>query len=343
MDDALRMGQTILNNVAEPIDVGGHPISRSVSIGVAIGYPGETTVDQLLQHADVALLEAKARGRSIVQPFNEKMREKVEARSEIELHLGNAISSGALRLVYQPEFDLRNGNLLAVEALVRWQHPVRGLLDADEFIDVAEETNTIIELGRWVLVQGCRQLAEWRSQYPDLSLQLRVNVSPAQLISKDFVSTVAATLSAFDLTGDLLCLEITERAVFPDLDQVLSTLRELRAIGVQAAIDDFGTGFSSLAQLKTLPVDTLKIDRSFVEGLGLDVGDTAIVESIVRLAQTLHLHLVAEGVETARAVHELLRIGCHRAQGHLLGEPFPADDLAPVLAGQRRNVEIFGF
>ncbi|HEX3815954.1 MAG TPA: bifunctional diguanylate cyclase/phosphodiesterase [Mycobacteriales bacterium] len=340
LDDALRIGQTILSAVGAPIDVGGHPISRSASIGVAIGYPGETTVDQLMQHADVALLEAKARGRGVIQPFNEKMRAKVEARAEIELHLPDAISSGALRVVYQPEFDLRNGNLLAVEALVRWQHPVRGLLDAEEFIDIAEETNTIIELGRWVLAQACRQLAAWQSQYPQLQLQLRVNVSPAQLISKDFVANVAQQLTAFGLSGEQLCLEITERAVFPDLEPLLSTLRDLRSIGVAAAIDDFGTGFSSLAQLKTLPVDTLKIDRSFVAGVGLDIGDTAIVESIAQLARTLDLQIVAEGVESVRAVRELLRIGCHRAQGNLLGHAFPAEQLAPILAGQRLNVEL---
>jgi len=338
LDDALRIGQGILSAAAEPIAVGGHPISRSASMGVAIGYPGESTVDELLQHADVALLEAKARGRNTIQPFNEEMRAKVEARSEIELHLANAVATGGLRLFYQPEFDLRDGGLLAVEALVRWQHPIRGLLEPDEFIDVAEETNTIIELGRWVLLESCRQLATWRARYPDLALQLRVNVSPAQLISKDLVSVVAAALADWQLVGNMLCLEITERAVFPDLDQVLSTLRELRAIGVQAAIDDFGTGFSSLAQLKTLPVDVLKIDRRFVSGLGADVGDTAIVEAIARLARTFQLELVAEGVETGRVIRELLRIGCHRAQGNLLGRPVPADLLASVLAGERLDV-----
>jgi EAL domain-containing protein (putative c-di-GMP-specific phosphodiesterase class I) len=267
------------------------------------------------------------------------MRAKVEERSEIELHLANAVATGGLRLFYQPEFDLRDGALLAVEALVRWQHPVRGLLEPDEFIDVAEETNTIIELGRWVLLEACHQLASWRTRYPDLPLQLRINVSPAQLISKDLVSVVSAALAEYQLVGNMLCLEITERAVFPDLDQVLSTLRELRSIGVQAAIDDFGTGFSSLAQLKTLPVDVLKIDRQFVTGLGLDVGDTAIVEAIARLASTFHLELVAEGVEVGRVIPELLRIGCHRAQGNLLSAPLPAELLIPVLAGERLDVQ----
>jgi EAL domain-containing protein (putative c-di-GMP-specific phosphodiesterase class I) len=290
-------------------------------------------------HADVALLEAKARGRNVVQPFNEEMRAKVQARSEIELHLATAISGGALRLHYQPEFDLRTGALLAVEGLVRWQHPLRGLLEAEEFIDVAEETNTIIELGRWTLIESCRQLATWRARHPDLALQLRINVSPAQLISKDFVSVVSDTLREFDVSPDLLCLEITERAVLPDLIQVLSTLGELRNVGVHAAIDGFGTGFSSLGQLKTLPVDTLIIDRRFVAGLGVDVGDTAIVEAIARLAGTFRLQLVAEGVESPRAVRELLRIGCDRAQGHLLGEPLPASLLIPVLAGERLDVQ----
>jgi diguanylate cyclase (GGDEF)-like protein len=339
IEEGLRIGERLLEAASRPIMVGANPISRSASIGVAIGYPGETTVDELMLHADVALLEAKARGRNVVQPFNEEMRAKVQARSEIELHLANAISGGALRLHYQPEFDLRTGALLAVEGLVRWQHPLRGLLEAEEFIDIAEETNTIIELGRWALVESCRQLTTWRARHPDLTLQLRINVSPAQLISKDFVSVVSDTLRQFDVSPDLLCLEITERAVFPDLVQVLSTLRELRTVGVHAAIDGFGTGFSSLGQLKTLPVDTLIIDRRFVAGLGVDVGDTAIVEAIARLAGTFHLQLVAEGVESPRAVRELLRIGCDRAQGHLLGEPLPASLLIPVLAGERLDVQ----
>lgn len=339
IEEGLSIGKRVLEAASRPIMVGANPISRSASIGVAIGYPGETTVDELMLHADVALLEAKARGRNIVQPFNEEMRAKVQARSEIELHLANAISGGALRLHYQPEFDLRTGALLAVEGLVRWQHPLRGLLAAEEFIDIAEETNTIIELGRWALVESCRQLATWRARHEDLALQLRINVSPAQLISKDFVSVVSDTLRQFDVSPDLLCLEITERAVFPDVVQVMSTLRELRTVGLHAAIDGFGSGFSSLGQLKTLPVDTLIIDKRFVAGLGVDVGDTAIVEAIARLAGTFRLQLVAEGVESPRAVRELLRIGCDRAQGHLLGEPLPASMLNPVLAGERLDVQ----
>lgn len=335
MDEALVLAREILDAVTVPIEVGGHPVSRSASIGVAIGQPGVTTVDELILYADVALLEAKARGRSNIQPFNEDIRAKIDTRSQIELHLSSAIADGAFRLHYQPEFDLRTGALVAVEALLRWQHPVRGLLSAEEFIDIAEETNTIIELGGWVLAEACAQVVQWRHSYPDLDLMLRVNVSPAQLISRDMVPAVTRILATTGLPGHALCLEITERAVLPDLDQVLSALGELNGIGVVSAIDDFGTGYSSLSQLKSLPVHTLKIDRGFVAGVGTDPGDTAIVESIVRLARTFRLGLVAEGVETPQAVRDLIRIGCYRAQGNLLGRPMPAEDFVPVLSTGR--------
>ncbi|HVX46392.1 MAG TPA: bifunctional diguanylate cyclase/phosphodiesterase [Mycobacteriales bacterium] len=338
MEDALVVARRILDSVTVPIDVGGHPVSRSASIGVAIGHPGETNVDELILYADVALLEAKARGRSAIQPFNEEIRAKIDTRAQIELHLSSAIADGAFRLHYQPEFDLRSGALVAVEALLRWEHPVRGLLSAEEFIDIAEETNTIIELGRWVLAEACQQVVRWRRDYPDLDLMVRVNISPAQLISKDMVPTVMRTLSATGLPGHALCLEITERVVLPDLDQVLSALGELHGLGVVCAIDDFGTGYSSLSQLKSLPVDTLKIDRGFVAGVGRDPGDTAIVESIARLARTFRLGLVAEGVETAQAVQDLIRIGCYRAQGNLLGRPLPPHEIEPVLSTGRWSV-----
>lgn len=337
MEQALSLARGILDAVTLPIDVGGHPVSRSASIGVAIGEPGCTSVDELILYADVALLEAKARGRSVIQPFNEEIRAKIDTRAQIELHLSTAIADGAFRLHYQPEFDLRDGRLVAVEALLRWQHPVRGLLAAEEFIDIAEETNTIIELGRWVLAEACAQVAGWRRAYPGLDLLVRVNVSPAQLISKDMVPVVMRTLAATGLPGHALCLEITERAVLPDLDQVLAALRELHGIGVACAIDDFGTGYSSLSQLKSLPVDTLKVDRGFVAGVGIDPGDTAIVESIMRLASTFHLDLVAEGVESQQAIRELIRIGCYRAQGNLLGRPLPAEEFASALGAGHWN------
>jgi EAL domain-containing protein (putative c-di-GMP-specific phosphodiesterase class I) len=227
--------------------------------------------------------------------------------------------------------DLRTGQLLAVEALVRWNHPQRGVLPAGSFITVAEETGLIADLGRWVLTEACRQMAVWRKQFPLLRITMRVNVSPAQLATRNIVHLVNDCLVKNDLPGRLLCLEITEHAVVQDVQQTVDVLHELKALGITLAIDDFGTGYSSMSQLKHLPVDALKLDQTFVAGLGIDVGDRAIVDATVRLAQSFGLEVVAEGVETVDLVDELLKLGCHRAQGFLLCRPQPAAELESLL------------
>ncbi|HEY5881342.1 MAG TPA: EAL domain-containing protein, partial [Nakamurella sp.] len=245
----------------EPILVGGEEVSRAVSIGVALGEPGRTTTSELMNQADQAMLEAKSRGGNEIGVFSAQMRRANEIRTDIELHIGTAIRHGSLLLHYQPEVDLRDGRILGVEALVRWPHPNLGLLQPSAFIDVVDATNLAGELGRWVLGQACGQLRRWQRQYPDRRLGISVNISPAQLITLDFVPTVSKILSDHDLNGQRLTLEITEQALVRDTDQALATLRGLQRIGVKVAIDDFGTGYSSFAQLKSLPADTLKIDR----------------------------------------------------------------------------------
>jgi EAL domain-containing protein (putative c-di-GMP-specific phosphodiesterase class I) len=244
-------------------------------------------------------------------------------------------------LYYQPEVDLRTGRLLAVEALVRWNHPVRGILAAGEFIKVAEDTGLIADLGRWVLAQACHQMTAWRAHYPSLHIQMRVNVSPAQLATRNIVGLVEQCLADNQMAGQLLCLEITEHAVVADVAQTIGVLQELKTFGVSLAIDDFGTGYSSMSQLKKLPVDALKIDQTFVAGLGIDAGDQAIVDATVRLAASFDLDVVGEGVETAQMAHELLRLGCYRAQRFLLCKPKSAADLTPVL--QKGGLELASF
>jgi EAL domain-containing protein (putative c-di-GMP-specific phosphodiesterase class I) len=196
---------------------------------------------------------------------------------------------------------------------------------------VAEETGLIADLGRWVLAEACHQMSAWRAQYPSLNIQMRVNVSPAQLATRSIVGLVAQCLTDNGVDGALLCLEITEHAVVADVERTVSVLNELKALGVSLAIDDFGTGYSSMSQLKKLPVDALKIDQSFVAGLGIDEGDQAIVDTTVRLARSFGLDVIGEGVETTQMAHELLRLGCYRAQGFLLCKPKSASDLIPVL------------
>lgn len=260
---------------------------------------------------------------------------EIDFRNDIELHLQSVIESGALVLHYLPEIDMRTGEVLAAEALVRWQHPTRGLLSPDSFIGVAESINLAGELGRWVLRNACAEFARWRSNGVGRNIVLRINVSPVQLVTDGFVASVAEVMKEFRLPRGSVCLEITESIVVQDIETTRSTLTGLHKVGVQVAIDDFGTGYSALSLLKSLPVDTLKIDRSFVAGLGSDPGDLPIVRAVIALAGAFGLQLVAEGVETERAALTLLRHGCYRAQGFLLSKPILGHEMAALLAKGR--------
>ena len=313
----------LLELIAAPVDLDGQSVNRTASFGVAVADTSMVTADELLACADAALYAAKARGRNRIVVFDDDMRAEADERFNLEVALGTAIDDGELLLHYQPEVDLRTGHVLAVEALVRWNHPRRGLLPAAAFIAVAEESGLIVDIGRWVLREACRQMATWVRAFPDLDLTLRVNMSPAQLMSKDFVTLVTETLSEHGLCGVKLCLEITEHAVMQDVDGSIEVLRQLRALGIDLAIDDFGTGQSSMVQLKRLPVTTLKIDQSFVAGIATDPNDRAIVDSIARLAEAFGLALVAEGVEFRDQAECLLALGCHRAQGFFFSRPIP--------------------
>ncbi len=322
---ARREAERISGVISEWVTLGSVSFSRSASIGIAVGEPGTCDGADLLWQADQAVIAAKTRGGNTVVTFSEDMREEIEVRNIIELSLGSSINDAWLRLDYQPEVDLRTGEILAVEALVRWDHPVLGLLMPSSFIAVAESTNLAGELGAWVLRRACRDYAHWCSRIPGLDVTLRVNVSPAQLVGLEFLKVVELTLAEFAVDGDRLCLEITENAVVSDLARTRAVLQSLAELGVRVAIDDFGTGYSSLAQLKQLRFDVLKIDREFVRDLGDSPGDRAIVKSIVGLARSFDLDLVAEGVESERAAQVLLELGCARAQGFLFSRPVPAE------------------
>ena len=330
--ETLAAAGALFGLVSEPIEIAGHEISRTASMGISIGEPGATTAEDRLGHADAALHLAKARGGNQAVVFDEAVRAAVELRSHTELLLRGAIDHDALLLYYQPEIDLRTGRLLAVEALVRWNHPQLGVLAAGTFISVAEESGLIVDLGKWVMTEACLQMAIWREKYPQRDFIMRVNMSPAQLATRNIVQLVADCLNDNHLPGRMLCLEITEHAVMQDMTHAVQALHELKSLGVILAIDDFGTGFSSMSQLRRLPVDCLKVDQTFVSGLGIDEGDRAIVDATVRLARSFGLEVVAEGVETAEMVDELLSLDCHRAQGYLLCRPKPASELEAILA-----------
>ena len=320
--------------------IDGEKLTRAVSIGVASGEPGADTTSDLLRRADQAVLSAKSTGGDRVSVFNDEMSLESTYRNDIELHLQDVIENGELLLNYLPEVDMRTGKLVAAEALVRWDHPTRGLLGPGSFIPIAESINLAGELGRWVMRTACAEFARWQTAFRNSGADdaatgrnhfiLRINVSPVQLVTEGFAESVAEILAEFGLERGSVCLEITENVVVQDIETTRITLAELKAAGVRVAIDDFGTGYSVLSHLKSLPVDVVKIDRSFVTDLGNDPGDLAIVRAVIALADAFGLQVVAEGVETAAAATTLLRHGCHRAQGFLLSRPLSADAMAAL-------------
>ncbi|MBJ7336155.1 EAL domain-containing protein [Mycolicibacterium sp.] len=334
-DAAEELARRLLTLLRERVGIDGEMLTRTVSIGVALGFPGRDTTSDLLRRADQSVLTAKAAGGNQIAVFSDEMSLRTDYRNDIELHLQDVIENGALFLQYLPEVDMRTGDVLATEALVRWNHPTRGLLSPAVFIAVAESINLAGELGRWVLRTACQEFARWRALGVADGIVLRVNVSPVQLVTDGFVESVAAVMREFSLDRGSLCLEITENVVVQDMETTSVTLAGLRDVGVQVAIDDFGTGFSVLSHLKSLPVDVLKIDRSFVADLGSNPNDLAIVRAVIALAEAFELELVAEGVETQIAASTLLHHGCHRAQGFLLSRPLTGDDMASLLAKGR--------
>jgi diguanylate cyclase len=334
IEGAEAFAQWLQNRVRQQVVIDGEMLSRTVSIGVAVGVPGADSTSALLRRADQAALSAKSSAERKVARFSPEMSEKYAIRNDIELQLEETIDSGngALVLHYLPEFDMHTGKVLGAEALIRWQHPTRGLLMPESFIGVVESINMAGRLGRLVMRSAFEQLKLWRSRGVGRDMVLRVNVSPIQLVADGIVDAVAATLDAFGLDPSAICLEITESVVVQDIDATRKTLVGLKKIGVQIAIDDFGTGYSALTYLKSLPVDELKIDKGFIRDLGVDAGDLAIVRSIMSLAEAFGLGVVAEGVETAAAARTLLALDCSRAQGFLLSRPLDSVAMEALLA-----------
>jgi diguanylate cyclase (GGDEF)-like protein len=334
-DTAESLAYRLQSTITESVDIDGEMLSRTASIGVALGIPGRDSTSDLLNRADRAVIMAKRAGGNQVALVSSDTTLNSELRNDVELHLRDAIAGNSLVLHYLPEIDMRNGKILATEALVRWQHPTRGLLPPGSFIEVAESINLAGELGRWVIRRACADFSKWQTQAVGKGIILRVNVSPVQLVTHGFVDDVLDTIDEFGLDRESVCLEITESAVVKDLETTLRTLVSLREVGLRIAIDDFGTGYSVLSGLKMLPVDTLKIDKGFVFELGSNASDLAIVQAIIALANAFGLQVVAEGVETEAAATILLQHGCHRAQGFMLWPPVTAEAMASLLVRGR--------
>ena len=304
----------------------------AVMIGVRSISANTADPEELLRDADAAMYRAKELGKARCEVFDMSMRERAVERLDLEGSLRHALDRGELKMLYQPQVELSTGRITGAEALIRWYHPERGLIVPPAFIPIAEQTGLIVSIGAWVVEESCRQAAKWAAT-ADRDLSVSVNVSPRQLAAGDFPKVVENALEATGLDPRLLCLEITESAVLADPEAATVALARLKALGVLLAIDDFGIGYSSLAQLKALlPVDTIKIDKSFVDGLNNNSEDTAIVDAVLRLAAGLNLSAVAEGVETAEQVEALLALGCSLSQGFHFARPQPPEELERLLA-----------
>jgi diguanylate cyclase (GGDEF)-like protein len=329
--DALGLADRICREIALPVRIGSREIVVTASVGVARGAPG-VTADQLLRDADVAMYQAKERGRDRTELFGKSMRARLVERVELEHALRRAILRDEFRLHYQPTMSLATGRPILVEALLRWEHPQRGLVPPDQFIPVAEDTRLIVPIGAWALREACREVASWRRAAEELAdLHVSVNLSACQFADEHLPEIVVGALEESGLEPSALWLEITETAVMDEVETTIRTLAALKAIGVQLSIDDFGTGYSSLSYLKRFPVDVLKVDRSFVDGMGTDSEDEAIVTAVVRMAQALGKGVVAEGIENARQLVGLSELGCDAGQGYYFSRPQPPAVVVPWL------------
>ena len=325
--------------LAHPFVLDGRDIRLTVSVGIAQVFT-ETdtggTAEALLRDADLAIYRAKERGRDRIELFDERLRLRAASRLEGETALRRAVELGEFVVHYQPVVDLGQGTVVGVEALVRWEDRIRGLVPPSEFIPMAEDTGLVNGIGAFVLDEACRQVAEWnRARGPHPPLTVSVNLSARQLDHAGLAESVMNTLQGTGLDPALLWLEITESTLMEDATSTLAVLQSLKALGVTLAVDDFGTGYSSLLYLRRFPVDVLKVDQSFVAGLGLSNEDTAIVTAVLRLAQALGLAAVAEGVETIEHARLLTTLGCEFAQGFHWSQPLPADELTRWLSSFR--------
>lgn len=326
--DVATFAQEIIDLMNQPFRLAnGQEVFVGASIGIAM-YPQDTEEHlQLVRNADAALYEAKAGGRNTYRFYTEELTRAAQERLALEAALRRALERNELVVHYQPVVSVATGHMIAVEALVRWNHPQEGLVSPLRFVPVAEDTGLIIPLGAWVLRAACRQGRRWLDSGRLLSVA--VNLSSRQFADDNLVDMVRETLAETDFPARLLTLELTESTIMTRPDQAIEMLGRLKALGVKLSIDDFGTGYSSLAYLKRFPVDTLKIDRSFVADIVDDEDDRMIVAAVVVMARQLRLNVIAEGVENADQFDYLNRIGCAACQGYLFGKPVPADELPP--------------
>jgi len=337
VEQAERIAASVTEAFRVPIAIDGNEMLVTTSVGVAFSDPGDDT-ENVLRNADIAMYNAKSAGKGRHVVFHSHMQEQLRERLRLEDDLNQAFTKGEFFLEFQPIIDLKTTELLGVEALVRWQHPVNGRMLPGQFIPMAEETGQIIELGRWVLEDACRQVCEWRRKMPSGDgLRVAVNISGRHLQQGDLIGDVRRALEVSGLEPESLLIELTESTMMHNSEANLVKLRELKSLGVRLAIDDFGTGYSSLSYLHRFPIDILKIDRSFISRLTESSEGPKLARAVVMLGETLGLETVAEGVEVDDQVAQLLQLGCVAAQGFLFSHATSLDVVAASRFAQRRE------
>ncbi|MBV8982571.1 MAG: EAL domain-containing protein [Acidimicrobiia bacterium] len=334
-EEAIQVANRVAELVGQPVELAtGGELDLTASVGIAFARTPDERPETLLRDADAAMYRAKEQGRARHEVFDTSMHHRVAERLQLATDLRRALPREEFRLHYQPQVSLADGRIVGFEALIRWQHPERGLLAPGHFIHAAEETQLIVPLGGWVLAQACHQLAQWRAEFPDLSLKVNVNVSARQLGKVELIEAVHEALTETRLDPKSVCLEITETVIMADAEFYLEALLGLKVLGVSLAVDDFGVGYSSLAYLQRFPIDTLKIDKTFVDGLEQPQTQArAILAAAVDMAHALGLEAVAEGVESAGQAATLADLGCDGAQGYYFARPAPPDEITALLAG----------
>ncbi len=337
--DAVDLAERIHKELARPVALGTMEVGITASIGITFSTNNYQSSDQIIRDADIAMYKAKSKGKGQYAIFDSSLHAHVSAQLQLETELRKALGQGEISLDYQPICTLKDRRLMGFEALARWNHPERGLLEPSMFIPVAEETGLIVPLGNWVLTEACRQMREWRSIRDSAELKMSVNVSSLQLTHPDFVAHVARSLSAAEMKPEQLTLEVTESVLMKGIENAISTLTALRRMGVQLSIDDFGTGYSSLSYLATLPIDALKVDRSFIEKMSRDGEGSEIVKAIFKLGQALSKQVYAEGIETGAQLTLLQELGCEFGQGFFLSRPVNAERAGGILAANEGGME----
>ncbi len=329
-DDASKLADKITHTLKQPFIIDGHELYVSASIGIAL-YPHDgSNIDTLIKHADVAMYHVKGQGKNGYKFYSNEMNVPYLEKLSLDTGIHRALDSNEFNLVYQPQVNLRTGEIVGVEALLRWEHPEHGAISPSEFIPFAEESGLIIDIGYWVIQTACAELNRWRTAgLPEI--RMSINISARQLMEDNIVKNIISIMKDYDVPGQCIELEITENAIMDDMDSIIRKLQELSGHGITIGIDDFGTGYSSLSYLHKLPIHTLKIDRTFLKESRINKGDNTIINTIVAMAKGLGLNVIAEGVESQAQLEYLREIDCSEAQGFLFGKPLPAEVISQLL------------